>query len=126
IYGCVFFVAYQIFINLFLDSYINDFNEYTSIATRSYTTFVAILISVMYPFGTGTSLYPIIYVNQLQNNLDLFLNFNFNLSEIYSLISSTDGENVTAKSSFAQYSMYIGIIGMFYFVYAYWYKIYKV
>ena len=104
-----------------------DLEKYTSISTRVYTTFCALKISVMYPFGIGTSLYPIVYVKELANNLYIFnnINMNLNLNEIMSLIDSTTGENVAAKVSIAQYSMYWGILGTIYFLYNYWFKIYR-
>ncbi|MBR9647295.1 hypothetical protein [Clostridium tyrobutyricum] len=104
-----------------------DIQKYTSIVTRIYTTFCAFKISLIYPFGIGTTLYPVIYTKELANNIYFFnhLNSNLNLSEIISMIDSTTGKNVAAKVPMAQYAMYWGILGTIYFLYSYWFKIYK-
>lgn len=104
-----------------------DLQKYTSVVTRVYTTFCALKMSIIYPFGIGTTLYPVIYIKELTNNLYIFnnINMNLNLNEITSLINSTTGENVAAKVPIAQYAMYWGILGTIYFLWAYWLKIYR-
>ncbi|WP_338432725.1 O-antigen polymerase [Clostridium tyrobutyricum] len=117
----------RIFTLYILQYFTEDIQKYTSVVTRVYTTLCAFKISVKYPFGIGTTLYPIVYTKELISNIYFLnhLNINFNLSEIISLIDSTTGKGVAAKISIAQYSMYWGILGTIYFLYSYWIKIYK-
>ncbi len=123
----VLLVIYKVFINYIFQYFVVDIQKYTSIVTRIYTTFCAFKISLIYPFGIGTTLYPVIYTKELANNIYFFnhLNSNLNLSEIISMIDSTTGKNVAAKVPMAQYAMYWGILGTIYFLYSYWFKIYK-
>lgn len=127
----VFIILIFVFIKLFspivLKSINYDITSYSSVVTRGYTTYCAFKIAINYPFGIGTSIYPIIYTNYLSDNLSILNNFSmtFNLSEINSLIYSINGENVAAKVPIAQYSMYWGIIGTIAFIYFYWIQIYR-
>ena len=123
-------VLFLIFKYLFGEIYslfLLDLKEYSSFATRSYTTYCAILIGTIYPFGVGTFLYPTVFTKTLSNNLFIFdkLNLNLNLNEILGMISSTTGYGVAAKVPIAQYNMYWGMIGTIYFIKAYWINIYK-
>lgn len=123
----IIFIMFNIMFEDIYNLFIKDLNEYTSFATRFYTTYCALLISIKYPFGIGTSLYPIALTNELINNLYIFskFNLNLNLNEINEMIYSTTGYGVAAKIPVAQYGIYWGMVGTLVFIVSYWIKIYK-
>lgn len=96
------------------DSVIIDLTEYTSIVTRVYSILIGIVYILLNPLGTGNALYIAIYPKMLGEYIHIFdkINFNFNLSEIYSFINSNTSQNISAKSAFIQYGLYWGIVGM--------------
>lgn len=98
-----------------------DMNESTSTVTRTYTVIMGYFVGIVSVVGTGFQSYLVFYPQLLKDFLgliDLYMP-NANLSEIISYINSTNGQNISAKSFFAQTSMFWGICGTIYFIKSY-------
>ena len=93
----------------------NDIKNYTSIATRSYTMVIGLLLGIIFPFGVGCSVYLGVFPQYLLKYIGFFNNlpFNLNTSEIYSYIYGVTDYGLTVKSGLLQYNMYWGIVGTF-------------
>ena len=91
----------------------NDLQYYTSIVTRGYTIAVGLIFILVRPFGVGNVLYLIEYPKLLNKYIYIFnwMNFKFNLTEIYTFINATSSKNIAAKSGFIQYGLYWGLVG---------------
>ena len=94
----------------------------SSVFTRSYTILIGILYGIIFPMGTGNSVYLKIFPYMLDIGLDFISKMGINLSktsliEVLRYINATDDANIAVKSGFLQYNMYWGIIGSFYMIY---------
>lgn len=94
----------------------NDLYIYTSLVTRFYTLIVSVICLIKFPFGTGNALYLHILPRELDKNLNILNNTPYNLSEIYSMIYSTNDKLLGVKSGIGQYNLYWGIIGLIIFL----------
>ena len=120
----ILFIAYMYFIYIMptLQNKLSyDMNESTSTVTRTYTVIMGYFVGIVSVVGTGFQSYLVFYPQLLKDFLgliDLYMP-NANLSEIISYINSTNGQNISAKSFFAQTSMFWGICGTIYFIKSY-------
>lgn len=110
---CLLCMILSLIIPSIRDSVIRDLTEYTSIVTRVYSILIGSVYILLNPLGTGNALYLVKYPKMLGAYIHVFdkINFNFNLSEIYSFINSNTSQNISAKSAFIQYGLYWGIVG---------------
>lgn len=98
-----------------------DIEENTSTVTRTYTVLMGYFVGIFSIVGTGFQSYVVFYPQLLKDFLgliDLYMP-NANLSEITSYINTTNGQNISAKSFFAQVSMFWGICGTIYLIKSY-------
>lgn len=93
-----------------------DISNYTSVATRLYTSVLGLLIGIFFPVGVGGAVYLGVYKYALAEFLPIFqrLPFKLNMTEIMSLVSKTTDEALTVKSGVFHHNMYWGILGTIY------------
>lgn len=109
----------QIILPQLIQSISIDIQEYTSVATRLYTSILGLLIGICFPCGVGGAVYLGIFQNALSEYLYIFtsLPIKFNISEILSLATRKTDEALTVKSGMLQFNMYWGIVGTIYLMY---------
>ena len=90
-----------------------DIENYTSTATRTLTNAASLAYSLIFPVGTGNSLYLHFFPEMLQRMSEAFsgLGIQFNLTEVNDYITASDDFGMSAKSAILQYGMYWGIVG---------------
>lgn len=108
----------QVVLPSLIATFMNDFENYTSTVTRSYSIFCGVLIGLEYPFGTGFSSYLYLFPEKMKSMLWIVNSIGKDLdtSEIISYAYSRSDVAVTAKSFIGQTSMYWGVLGSIYFV----------
>lgn len=96
---------------------LSDIENYTSTATRSYSLFSGLFVSIKYPLGVGGGLWQKYFIDAMNDNLVFAKNCfpTFNYSEVINYCSHLS-KVATAKSGIVQHSMYWGIAGTIYFV----------
>ena len=113
----VVFGLLMFFCIVFLSSLISllesDIANYTSVATRLYTSICAFILMFLMPFGCGNGGGVILLKNTMANDLNWYSNMfpNFNLSEIHWIINMYGSSAVTAKSGIGQFVLLYGLIG---------------
>lgn len=108
-----------ILINSIYQLFLYDIENYTSLATRSYTVLCGFVLGVIFPIGSGYSSYLYYFPEIMKELLNVFEKVTgevMNTSEIVYYITADSNEGVAAKSFLSQSSMYWGIIGTFYFI----------
>ena len=110
------FFAYNFLFGLFID----DFNHYTSSATRLIMALATFSIFGNHPFGVGVAG----YLQEISNNIPIaikFINFPLNFEEVNSYINPDSYYNVSAKSLFFNGCIYLGV--PFFICYIYFFNI---
>ena len=92
-----------------------DIENFTSVATRSYTMAMAFILGVIFPFGVGGT-YIGFFTELMKSNIGIFdrLSIRLNTSEIIAIYSKNTDVGVMTSAGFMQYNMYWGIIGSFF------------
>jgi hypothetical protein len=93
------------------NGFANDIENFTSVATRTYTMIVALLVAITHPLGVGNALYLYYYPQALMENLR-FISDGFNVGEILTYVNGSTDYALAAKSALFQYGLYGGLIGM--------------
>ena len=116
----------QIFLPKLSSSFRIDIERFTSLATRSYTGGLGLLIGIVFPLGVGGAVYLGVFRNALIHFLWIFdkLPLKLNTNEIMNLISQSSDVALSVKSGILHYNMYWGILGTLYLMYAF-YKLTK-
>lgn len=93
-----------------------DINDYTSIATRIYTSAIGLGIGCVFPLGVGGAVYLGVYQNALMKYLTNFKNLFpfFNTTEIMKLATINTDKALTVKSGIFHFNMYWGICGTYF------------
>ena len=113
-------IAMTVFVQIILpnlsQSFAVDIEQYTSLATRLYTSALGLLIGICFPFGVGGAVYLGVFQNALSRYLNVFskLPIRFNTLEIVDLATRSTDEALTVKSGILHYNMYWGILGTSY------------
>lgn len=99
-----------------IQSFQGDIKNYTSVATRSYTALVGLVIGIVMPMGVGGAVYLGVFQGALKYFMFLFdkLPVKFNTSEIVSLAFAQMDTALTVKSGILQRNMYWGVLGTAY------------
>ena len=92
-----------------------DILNYTSVATRLYTSIIGLGIGVVIPSGVGCGIHLGVFQWALGRFLPMFqgLPIMFNTREILLIMSAKTDKVVGVKSGILQFNMYWGIIGTF-------------
>lgn len=108
-------LAYNFLFGFFID----DFNDYTSSATRLIMALSTFLIVESHPFGVGVSG----YFQEISGSIPIaikIINLPLNYMEVHTYINPDDYHNVSAKSLFLNGCIYLGI--PFLIIYMYFFK----
>lgn len=91
----------------------NDIENYSSTATRLYTSIVGLIIGIIIPCGAGGAVSVGVYQSMLLRLLPWFQRrFQlFSVNEIVAIATSQTDEAVTVKSGILNQNMYWGIVG---------------
>ena len=105
-------VSYTLLPRMF-DELSTDMLDYTSFATRLYTSIIGLAIGIIIPTGVGGAVYLGVFQDALSRYMNWFqlLPFNFNMGEIVSLATQGSDEALTVKSGILHNNMYWGIMG---------------
>lgn len=97
-------------------SFLIDIKKYSSVATRSYTLFIGVLIGIIFPLGVGGAAYLGVLQFFMLHFLPIFdkLPITLNTNEIYRYATAKTDVALTVKSGIMQFNLYWGIIGTIY------------
>lgn len=94
----------------FREAILNDIANYTSVATRSFTIIIGIIIGIIYPFGVGASIFVGLFPRYLDKFIHLIPGW-LSTSEITMHIYSEDDVGLAVCSGLFQYHAFWGIVG---------------
>ena len=97
----------------------HDLEDYTSIATRTFSIVNGYLIGLKYPLGVGGGIWQQVLSDSMMENLKIAEKMmpNLNFNEIIFYCQNFSRAN-TAKSALAQCCMYWGVVGTIYFLHS--------
>lgn len=96
-------------------SLLNDIENYTSVATRSFTIFSGALIGLMFPTGVGAGIFIGVFSDVMQRFIHLLPNV-LSDRELVRHIYAADDSGFSVCSGFFQYHAFWGLLGSIVFV----------
>lgn len=94
----------------FREMLLSDIENFTSMATRSFTIIVGAIIGIIFPFGIGASIYVSVFPEYMERWISWLPEW-LNRSEIIHYIYSDDDIGLAVKSGLFQYHVFWGVVG---------------